>query len=186
MTASTLAVTLLISGCASSISALHDGPIEQDPGSVSFGTTIDDNTIETIAEVNIGKASTSLNKSHIVSVVYNGDMLLLGQVSTEQDKLLAGQVAKKIRGVKKVYNELEIRPNTSYLTRSSDAWLTSKIKAKMLGEKDFPSGKVKVITENGVVYLMGIVHRSVAEHAVDIARSTDGVQKVITAFDYLD
>lgn len=185
MAISTVIIALLISGCVSSISALHDGPIEQDPGSLSLGTTIDDNTLETIAEVNIGKASTSLNESHIVAVVYNGEMLLIGQVPTEKDKLQAGMVAKKVRGIKKVFNELEIRPNTSYLTRSSDAWLTSKIKGKMVAEKDFPSGKVKVITENSIVYLMGIVHRSVADKAIAIARSTDGVQKVITAFDYL-
>ena len=181
-----LGAILLLSGCSTMISAFHKGPIKQEPGDVSLGTSINDSSLETIAEVNISKASLSLNNSHVVPVVYNGDALLVGQVQTSADKAKAGEVVKNIHGVKNVYNELEIKPNTSYLTRSSDAWLTSKIKTKMVATSELPSNKIKIVTENGVVYLMGKVTHITAEKAVSVAKNTDGVQKVMTLFQYLN
>lgn len=184
--AGVLGAVLLLSGCASTISVFHKGPIKQDPGNVSLGTSLNDSSLGTIADVNIGKASKSLDSSHLVPVVYNGDILLVGQVPTAADKVQAGSVVKNIKGIKKVFNELEVSPNTTYLTRSSDAWLTSKIKTKMIATSELPSGKIKIVTENGVVYLMGLVTHATAEKAVSVAKDTDGVQKIVTVFDYLD
>ncbi len=179
-------VMLLLSGCASTVAIFHKGSIKQEPGTVSLGTTIDDNTLETIAEVNISKASPSLHDSHISVVVYNKNLLLLGQVSSEQDKAMAENVVRELKGIKNIYNELEIAPNTSTLVRTSDALLTSKVKAKMVATSGFPSRKIKIVTEDSIVYLMGMISKSTGKEAISIAKDTSGVQKIVILFEYLD
>ncbi|MBU2707331.1 BON domain-containing protein [Zooshikella marina] len=172
--------------CTPILKATNDGPIQQDKSTRTVGDWVDDNTIETVAQVNITKADPALEQSHIVVTSYDGIVLLTGQVANERLRNLAGDVARNVKKVRRVYNELEIGPATTFLIRSNDSWLTSKIKTKMLAEKNFPAGKIKIVTENGIVYLMGKVNQSVARQAVDISRTAYGVQKIVKIFDYTD
>ncbi|MBU2710214.1 BON domain-containing protein [Zooshikella harenae] len=172
--------------CTPILKATNDGPIQQDKSTRTMGDWVDDNTIETVTQVNIAKADPALEHSHIVVTSYDGIVLLTGQVANERLRSLTGDVARNVKKVRRVYNELEIGPATTFLIRSNDSWLTSKIKTKMLAEKNFPAGKIKIVTENGIVYLMGKVSQSVARHAVDISRTAYGVQKIVKIFDYTD
>ena len=121
---------------------------------------------------------------HIEVTVFNGVVLLSGQTPTDEWRQQAGEIAKSADNVDKVYNQLTIEGPTSSLTRTSDSWITTKIRSLMLANQELKSSSIKVITENGTVYLMGIVTREQADMAVNIARQVAGVQKVLKIFQY--
>jgi osmotically-inducible protein OsmY len=126
------------------------------------------------------------NQAHIEVSVFNRVVLLTGETPNPAWKQRAYEIATSIPDVTKVYNQITLQAPTSSLIRTSDSWITAKIKGEMLATEDLKSGSIKVVTENGVVYLMGIVKRDQAEIAVDIARQVSGVQKVVKIFQYRD
>jgi len=123
---------------------------------------------------------------HINVTCFNQIVLLTGETTTPTLRQDAENLARNADDVKRVYNEITIKGPTSTLTRTSDSWITAKIKSQMLATKDLQSGTIKVVTENGTVYLMGVVNRNQADMSVDIAREVDGVQKVMKIFQYTD
>lgn len=182
-----LAVALAaLTGCTGLVSATTDEPIQSDPGSRSLGNVIDDQWIETKAVVNARKSHPLLEHAHIVAVSYNGVILLAGQVPTAEARTAAAEAASRIKNVRRVHNELSIGPNSSLVARSSDALITSKVKAKLVANRNVDGTAIKVVTEHGVVYMMGLVDRATAEHASRITQSTGGVQKVVRIFEYVD
>lgn len=122
--------------------------------------------------------------NHIEVTCFNQVVLLTGETTTPAERQLADDFAHSVPDVTKVYNEISIKGPTSSLTRASDSWITTKIKTQMLATKDLKSGTIKVLTENGTVYLLGIVTQDQAEMSVDIARQVAGVQKVVKIFRY--
>ena len=88
--------------------------------------------------------------------------------------------------MRKVHNELTVAGKTSYLSRTNDSWLTTKVKSAMAAAESADSTRIKVVTENGVVYLMGLVTREEADAAADIARHIQGVQKIVKVFEYMN
>ncbi|QKX18853.1 BON domain-containing protein [Microbulbifer sp. YPW1] len=176
----------ILSGCATVLDATHDGPIQPDPGERTFGTYIDDQQLETITKVNIGKAHPQLKAANIDVTSFNGVVLLTGQVPSNELRNLAGGTAQQVHSVRQVYNEIQVRGTTSMLARTSDTWLTTKVKSVLVTDKEIDSGRIKVITENGVVYLMGLLTRHEAENAAEKARTVGGVQKVVKAVEYID
>ncbi|MFZ8927855.1 MAG: BON domain-containing protein [Gammaproteobacteria bacterium] len=177
-----------ISSCASVISATtgNEG-IEENRGSRSMGAVVDDNSIETVIKVNLNAADEQLKKAHINVVSFNGTVLLVGQVPSQDIKNLATRVARTSSSrVKEVYNELEVAGATTFLSRSNDAWLTAKIKTLMLADAEVSGMRTKVVTENGVVYLMGLLTQEEANTAVNVVSNTKGVTKVVRAFEYIN
>lgn len=126
------------------------------------------------------------NESHIDVTVFNRIVLLTGETPDQSWRQQAESIAKSDPRVTRVYNQITIEGPTSSLTRASDSWITTKIKSQMLAMEDLKtnSSSIKVVTENGVVYLMGMVTHQQADTAVDIARQVSGVQKVIKIFQY--
>lgn len=181
-----LLASLFLSGCATVMEATSNGPIQEDPGERSLGTYLDDEKIETVTTVNINKSHPDLKASNINVNVFNGVVLLTGQVPNNELRLLAGRTAQQVKNVRQVYNEIQVRGKVSLLASSSDAWLTTKVRSTLLADKEIDSGRINVITENGVVYLMGLLTRAEAEQAADAARSIGGVQKVVKAVEYID
>ncbi len=183
----TLITTWLFSmlGCTSLINATTDNPIQFNPGKRTLGTVLDDQQLETAAQVNIKKASQELDNAHITAVAYNNILLLIGQVPSNQLRILAGDTVKKIHGVRQVFNEVQVQGKTSFLARSNDTWLTTKVKSQLALNKDIDSGRIKVVTEDGVVYLMGLLSRTEAEKAADVVSTIGGVQKVVKAVEYI-
>lgn len=166
----TLAVTLSLAGC----------------GSRSLGNKIDDQFLAPDVASSISNAHADLSSptSRIVVTAYNGVILIAGQTPRSELKDLAAQRARNVQGVKKIYNELQVQQPASLLARSNDSLLTSKIKAQMLADSNVPSTKIKVITENGIVYLLGVVNRSEANAATAVVQGVSGVQKVVRLFEY--
>lgn len=177
---------LFTTGCASIVGATTSDPIDLDPNRRTFGTMIDDQQLETIAKVNIDKAHPDLKSAPISVTAYNGVLLLTGQVRSMEIRNLASTTVAKLNTVRQVHNELTVQAPTSFLANTNDAWLTTKVKSKLLANKEVRSNRLKVVTENGVVHFMGMVPRSEAEMAARIARSTSGVQKVVLAVEYIE
>jgi len=146
---------------------------------------LDTDMANTISD-RIKKIDVLRNDCHIAVTVFNHIVLLTGETPRAAWKQQAEDIAKSVSGVAKIYNQLTIQGPTSSLIRTSDSWITTKIKGEMLATEDLKSSTIKVVTENGVVYLMGIVKRDQADIAVDIARQVSGVQKVIKIFQYVE
>lgn len=121
---------------------------------------------------------------HISTVAFNKVLLLVGQVPTQEFKQHAEDIAKKVPEVKTVYNELVVGPPTLTATRSSDSWITTNIVSKFLFTKNLDSGKIKAITEDGVVYLLGKVSQPQGNLAAETASQISGVKKVVKIFTY--
>lgn len=147
------------------------------------GAYIEDESIEwkTLKSLNDALA----DKIHVNVTSYNRNVLLTGEAADEAARSKAEALAKEVDNVRSVTNELSIGPASSLTSRSNDTYLTSKVKAHMVTANRFPPNYVKVVTEDSVVYLMGMVTRKEAEDAVDIASHTDGVQKVVKVFEYV-
>lgn len=175
-----------LSGCTTIVDATTREPIELNPGKRSLGMRIDDSQIETIASVNINKAHERLDDAPIDVHSYNAVVLLVGQVPNAELRSLAGKTVSAIHSVRQVHNELEIDAPISFMTRTNDNWLTTKVKTKLYASRDVEGGRVQVITENSSVYLMGLVSRAEADRITDIVRDTGGVERVVRVFEYID
>ncbi len=182
-----LTLCLSISGCTSVVSASREKPIEDDRGTRTFGSKIDDSLIETKVGVNVAKANPDLDKnSHIVVTSFNGVVLLAGQTSRADLKAQAEQAASSVQRVKRVHNELQVIAPSSLLARQNDAWLTTKIKTQMLADANIPGSRIKVVTENGIVYLLGLLTKQEAAQATNLVQGVSGVQKIVKLFEYID
>ncbi|SHL87072.1 Osmotically-inducible protein OsmY, contains BON domain [Nitrosospira sp. Nsp11] len=117
---------------------------------------------------------------------FNRNVLLTGEAPTEGLKKEIGKLVTGVQNVRKVTNEIAIGDVSSFASRSNDALLTSKVKARFLDSGEFQVNHVKVVTEDAVVYLLGLVKVREGDSAVNIARSTSGVRKVVKVFEYLD
>jgi osmotically-inducible protein OsmY len=122
---------------------------------------------------------------HVNVTSYNRQVLLTGEVPSPQDKQLAEQVVARVENVRSIVNELDVLGNSSLTQRASDALVTGKVKASLLDAKDLFSNAFKVVTERGVVYLMGRVTQREATRVTDIARGTGGVQKVVRVLEII-
>ena len=126
------------------------------------------------------------DKVHINITSYNRMVLLTGEAPSETIKTEIGKLVMGVDNVRRIFNEIAIAGNTSLASRSNDTLLTSKVKARFLAERKFQINHVKIVTENEVVYLLGVVTRLEADSAAQIASSTSGVKKVVKVFEYLN
>lgn len=124
------------------------------------------------------------NHSHISVAVYNHVALMVGQAQSQELRDRAYQIVSSVQNINRVYNEVKVSGSTSLVDRSNDAWLTSKVKSEFLTTNRLRSDRIKVVTENGVVYLMGLVSQSQGELAANTARRIDGVREVVKVFQY--
>jgi osmotically-inducible protein OsmY len=125
------------------------------------------------------------DSAHVNVTSYNRQVLLTGEVSTAVDKDKANKVAQSQENVKAVANELTVQAVSSLTQRSKDIIISGQIKAMFVDAKDLQSNAFKVVTESGVVYLMGRVTSREAQRATDIARSIGGVTKVVRVLDII-
>ena len=148
------------------------------------GTYIEDEAIELKA----GKAIADSLKDNVHANItsYNRQVLITGEVSDEANKKKAESLVKPIENVAGIKNHLEVAKNSSISSRTNDTYITSKVKASFIKENKFSANYVKVVTENGTVYLLGLVTHKEADEAVEIARSINGVKTVVKVFEYID
>ena len=150
------------------------------------GTLIEDQTIEVKALKAIHDDAELNEQAHMNITSYNTVVLITGETPTDAMRQRAMELVKGVDKVTHVYNELTIAAPSSLVSRSSDSYITTKVKTQLFANKEVSGIQFKVVTEKGVVYLMGIVSRAEAEIATEIARQTGGVQKVVKLFQYTD
>ena len=149
----------------------------------TLGTITEDEGIELKVANRLGQKH---GDGHLNVTSYNRSVLLTGEITSEAAKTDAERIARAVENVRDVFNELQVSGNSSLQARTNDTVLTSKVKARFVDAGKFSPLHVKVVTENGVVYLMGLVRRAEAAEATEVARTTGGVRKVVRVFEYLD
>lgn len=147
--------------------------------------TLSDQYITTQANRKLFRDTYKFQDSNVSISTFHQEVLLTGQVKSSQQRQEITEIISHIPDVKKVYNFTQISRPVAGLTQVSDSWITSKIKAKLIASNDIDPNQIKVVTENGMVFLMGTVLVDQAETAVDISRDTAGVQGVVKLFKYL-
>jgi osmotically-inducible protein OsmY len=127
------------------------------------------------------------DKVHVNVTSYNRNVLLTGEAPDAATKEQIEKIVRDIPNVRGMVNEIQVAGVSSYSARGNDSYLTSKVKARFVDSHGIVSAnQVKVVTESSVVYLLGLVTRKEAEAAVEIARTTGGVQKVVRVFEYVE
>lgn len=177
---------LLLQGCAPAVvgGAAAGAGVAYDRRTT--GTVIDDQGIEFKAKYALFNDKEIHDQSHINVTSYNGIVLLTGETPSESLKQKVTTEVKQIPKVRRIHNELAIAAPSALPSRSSDAWITSKIKAKMTTDERTDPFHIKVVTARGIVYLMGLVSRAEADQAVSLVKNTAGVQRVVKIFEYTD
>ena len=184
-TVSIALVVLLLQGCAAVLvgtAAVTGAVVASDPRTT--GTVIDDKGIKLKAITRLGEDEELWSQSHLNVTSINGIVLLTGETPTEELRMRAGDIVSRIDKVRQVHNEIAIGVPTTLGVRSNDTWLTSKVKSSLIGTEGVPGVHIKVVTENGTVFLMGLVTREEGDKATDVARRIQGVKRVIKLFEY--
>ncbi len=171
---------VVVGGAAAGANVAHDRR--------TTGTFIEDQSIELKAYSALGDAGDLKKQSHINVTSYNLIVLLTGETPTEAYRYEAQDVVSRIDRVRRVHNELSVAAPSSLMSRSSDTVITTKVKTSLFGVKleGFDPTRVKVVTERGNVYLMGLVTRAEGDAAAEQARNIGGVQRVVKLFEYYD
>ena len=149
----------------------------------STGLYIEDENIEWRARARLIE---KYKDAHVNVTSYNLTVLLTGEVYSEDIKKEIGEAVRAIGNVRNVTNELTINGNSSFASRSSDTIVTTNVKARLINNGRVSPNHVKVVTENSVVYLLGLVTREESDAAAEIARTTSGVARVVKVFEYID
>ncbi len=149
----------------------------------SLGTQTDDETVEWKASSRVGEKFS--DNVHLNFTSYNRRVLVTGEVPSEEVKGEIERIVAGIPQVQGVYNELAVAPVTSFSTRSNDSYITTRVKSRFVDSGKFSAVHVKVVTEAGVVYLLGLVTQREADSAIQVARTTSDVKKVVNLLEII-
>jgi len=182
--AAIVTVVISLQGCVSGIvlGALGIASVVNDRRTTA--AQLEDESIEIKANNVVGNDAGLSEHSHINIVSYNRTVLLVGQVPNTMLRDRAAKLVGGVTNVNRIHNQMRIGNKTALTTRTNDSWLTSKVKLALTGDETLKSTQIKVITEHGEVFLMGLVTQQEGNLASEIARNVDGVKQVIKAFEY--
>lgn len=147
---------------------------------------LEDENIELKSTTTLFEDDEIWQDTNIDVISYNGVLLLVGQAPTASLKRRAKKEVESIPNIRKIYNQIRVAAPISFFAKRNDEFLTSKVKSSMLFTEEFPSSKIKVVTENSEVFLLGLVTPEEANKAVEIARNVDGVSRVIKVFETIE
>ena len=170
----------LVLGGATAASMVHDRR--------TAGTIVEDQSIELKSYEVLQSENRPPGSVHINVTSYNGHVLLTGEVQNAALQNWAEQSTAQVEKVRHVYNELTIAPPSPLASRSNDGWITTKAKSSLLqieGLPDFDPSRVKVVTERGIVYLMGLLREQESDAVTATVRRVSGVQQVVKLFEYI-
>lgn len=178
---------LILQGCIAAAvigaGATATAKVASDPRTT--GTQVDDTTLNSRISMKLKDNAPLFIGSRIVASTYGGDIILTGQANNEQIEK-AESLAYEVDGVKKVYNQIRVGQPVSSGTVTNDAWITTKVKSQLILDAKTKARKIKVVTENSEVFLIGIVTSEEGKAASQLASKVDGVKKVITLFTYTE
>jgi len=176
----------LLQGCAGVLVAGGAAGASMAGDRRTAGTFVEDQSIEIKAINSIFGDKELADKARINATAYNGLLLLTGQTPTEELRDRAVNRVTDIAKVRRVHNEITIGEPIAFQITTKDSWITTRVKSTLLGTKNIAANHIKVVTDSGVVYLMGLVTHAEAGTASDIASNIEGVQRVIKIFEYID
>ncbi|ETS32931.1 osmotically-inducible protein OsmY [Photorhabdus temperata] len=152
----------------------------------TIGQQVDDGTLEARVSNALNKDKQIKERIRVITTAYQGKVLLTGQSPDSSLSDRAKQIASRVDGAHVVYNEIRQGKPVELSTASKDTWITTKVRSKILASDSVKSSNIKVVTENGEVFLLGILTKQEGNAAAKIASETDGVKRVTTAFTYLN
>ncbi|WP_118985565.1 division/outer membrane stress-associated lipid-binding lipoprotein [Photorhabdus sp. CRCIA-P01] len=183
----TICAAVMLQGCIGAVvvsSAAVATKTATDPRTI--GQQVDDSTLEARVSNALNKDKQLKGQSRIITTAYQGKVLLTGQSPDSSLLDRAKQIASRVDGAHTVYNEIRQGKPVELGTASKDTWVTTKVRSKILASDSVKSSNIKVVTENGEVFLLGILTKQEGNAAAKIASETNGVKRVTTAFTYLN
>ncbi len=186
LTALIASQTALLGGCVAAVGAGAVTGAAAAYDRRTAGTFVDDGLIEIKAVGALQKDQELWKYSHINVTSFNNIVLLTGEAPSEAMRQRAADAVANLQKVRKVHNEIIVAAPSSMVSRSGDTVITGKVKTALLNNKDVEATRVKVVTENGVVFLMGLVTQKEADAATEVARRVGGVQRVVRIFEYME
>ncbi|MEH6597283.1 MAG: division/outer membrane stress-associated lipid-binding lipoprotein [Colwellia polaris] len=183
---STISIAILLQGCVAAAVVGVVGGASVATDNRSLGNQIDDQKIEIDAQAKLSKSDALSDNTNLQVISVNGSVLVVGQAPNSYLRDQAIKAINEVNGVKQLHNQIRISNTTSFTTKTNDVWLTSKVKTSLFGTDKLDATNIKVVTENGEVFLMGLVTKEQATSAVDIARNVGGVNRVFKIFEYVD
>lgn len=183
---------LVIAASLCLLTACSDTPSKQqlqpkpEAGKRSLSEFVDDEKLESTLYKNINNSDLDFSETHVRVSCFKGIVLLTGEIPDEELKQEASRIAQASSGVRQVHNELQLKSNSTFFARSNDNGLEAKIRVKLLASRDIEGSKVRIVVEDRVVYLMGLLTRQETQIATDIAANTSGIERVVRAIDYIN
>ena len=175
-----------LQGCFSVVAAGFTGGVLATMDRRSVGTQTEDESIEWKASARVSEQLGSrADKAHINFTSYNRKVLLSGEVPSNEDKAEVERIVSGVTNVQGVYNELVVGAASSFSDRSNDSFVTSKVKSRSVDSGKFNPVHVKVVTEAGTVFLLGMVTQAEADSAINVARTTAGVKRVVNLLEII-
>lgn len=180
-----LSSTLLLQSCAGLIIGAGMGAASVAHDRRTVGTQVDDTTTASRISVAISTDTAVKEQTSISVQVFNGTALLVGQAPTQALIQQAEKLASSVKHIKKLHNQIRLGSPIPPSVVANDAWVASKVKAKLIADKRIDGLHIEIEVENSEVFLMGLVSQQESNIAVDITRNIEGVKQVIKAFEYL-
>ncbi|WP_095497740.1 division/outer membrane stress-associated lipid-binding lipoprotein [Paraferrimonas haliotis] len=182
---SVLLMAAFLQGCAGAVMVGAVGGAMMLNDERSIGTQLDDGSIERSINSALRNLDDVANQTNITAISMNRSVLLIGQAPNSMLRDKAIKAAREASNAKRIHNQIRIGNPISFTTKSNDTWITTKVKTRMINTPDIDVTRIKVITENGEVFLLGLISQKDGVKAVDVARNTSGVRKVIKVFEYV-
>jgi osmotically-inducible protein OsmY len=179
-----ISLAIPLSGCVAAVATGAGAGVLAAEDRRTVGTMTEDEGIEIKTQDRV--TARHADRVHLNVTSFNRMVLLTGEVPNDTVRRDVGRIASSVESVRGVTNELTVGAPSALSARANDSYVTSKIKARFVDSQRFNAVHVKVVTENQVAYLLGLVKRREAKDAIEIARTTEGVKKVVTVFEYLD
>lgn len=161
--------------------------ITEDPTQRTLGAAITDESIESRIRTNLAAQETTLAEANIDVTAHNGVVLLVGQVPSPDLKQRAVEIASEASSqIRRIHDELEVTGNTGFLARVNDASISTRVRATLItGDLDVDAD-IRIVTENGTVYLMGVLSRAKGDEVAALISDINGVTRVVKVFEYLN
>ena len=172
-----------LQGCFPVVAAGFTGGVLATMDRRSVGTQTEDESIEWKASARVSEKLG--DKGHVNFTSFNRKVLITGEVPTGEDKAEAERIVSSVANVQGVYNELTVGPTSSFTDRSNDSFVTSKVKSRSVDSGKFNPVHVKVVTEAGTAFLLGMVTQPEADSAINVARTTAGVKRVVNLLEII-
>ena len=182
----TLGAIALAQGCAPVIVAGGATAAVAATDRRTVGALVDDNAIELKARKALNSDPEIGDDVHVNITGMNGIVLLTGETTTGELRDRALALIRDVPGIRRIVNEVRVAELTAFANRTHDSWITGKVKTKLIGTENIPSNHIKVVTENSIVYLMGLVTQKEGELAAEATRTVGGITRVVKLFEYLD